>query len=171
MPSLGPLLKKLRRERGYSRPKVERLSQQHFPDRQSCHVSVACLRRLEDGRAKNTDALRLRALANIYQISTAQLLDAGDVFNRAYAISITLQQCPEAVFELLSASPQIERARQVMDWLEAKDIQAEFFFNHLMNLNDESLALLQRLLVSLSVGETKTRAASRQQVGATQDTN
>jgi transcriptional regulator with XRE-family HTH domain len=152
MTTLGNLLKKLRQERGCSRRWIERRSQELYPEDKRHHLSHTYLRQLEEGIQQNPNPLKLKTLANIYSIDTRELLAAAGILDAGRAVGQSVQQ-PGAVEDALQAPAQTDKARQVMDDLKDKGIQAEYFFNHLMNLNDESLQLIQRLMVQMSTQE------------------
>jgi transcriptional regulator with XRE-family HTH domain len=146
MAKLGMLLKQIREEKDRSKRWVERRSKDLYPEERERHISHTYLRQLEAGTQRRPNPLKLQTLAEVYQVEYRQLLAAVGYLEE--------EEEKEAVGEDLDGigdRTRAELARKLFARLERQEIRPEYFLNAVLNLSEESLSIVHRLITTLSV--------------------
>lgn len=153
MSALGRHLRQLRQQRDRSRRWVERQSRIRYPAEKERHISHSYLRQIEEGLRERPNPMKLQTLAEIYAVDYHELLAVAGYLKRE------AHDPPAAEPDPGQADQQPHRALvdQATEWLEGNGIRSEYFLRSLTGLSKESLALVSRLVTTLSIQEKQLK--------------
>jgi transcriptional regulator with XRE-family HTH domain len=149
MNQLGVYLKHVRNQQSRSRLWAERQSRAFYPDEKKRQISHSYLRRIEEGVQDKPHPLKLHTLAELYGVDYRKLFALAGYLESASFI--------EDIVPPARTHSQIALAEKTIEFLESKGIHSAYFLNSLMELSDESLHLLNRLLTTWSLQERQLR--------------
>lgn len=137
MQKLGKYLKKLREEHGYSKRHVENISKQLYTNDRKRQLSNVYLIKLEEGAYQAPSPHKLKSLAEIYKVDYQHLME--------------LAQYVEDEDE------EDDLFQQVKKHLNENGINGDYFMKGILDLSEESLALLNRTLSLMAIQEKQIK--------------
>lgn len=158
MSDLGLYLKQLRQQRDRSRRWVERQSRQRYSAERERQISHSYLRQLEEGVRERPNPLKLQTLAEIYEVDYEQLLARAGYLEPAGS-----RRSLAAVLPATQPSVSAELLTEVTRCLDEHGVHPEYFLRSLTGLSRNSLALVSRLVTTLSIQESQPRRAGQQE--------
>ena len=153
MSILGDSIRQLRTQQDRSRRWVERRSREMYPEQKDRQISHSYVQHLEEGRREKPSPLKLQTLAKILEG------DYGELMRQAGYLTPGNEFMDDT--RSPTVSPQTALAESLFTWLKARHTTPDYFIQNLMALSDESLAIVTRLVTSLSVQERRLRRESR----------
>jgi len=131
-----------------------------YPEEKERHISHSYLRRIEEGLQEKPSPLKLQTLAELYGVDYRKLLAIAGYLDSGLPVE-------EGEIEHTARSEvqsKLELAEKMIEWLEGKGIHSAYFMSSVIELSDESLHLLNRLLTMLSLQERQLRKQAVEQL-------
>jgi transcriptional regulator with XRE-family HTH domain len=141
MEKLGKHLKQVRNRKNLSMRQVEQLSKKLCPKDKRQQVSHTYLRKLEGAEYQAPSPFKLKSLATIYELDFHSLMKLAN-------------------YIILEEDEQI--LKQLKNHLSEMDVNPDYFIKALLELSEESMALVNR---TVSIMATQERELKKKEIG------
>lgn len=141
MQKLGKHLKQLREEHGFSKRHVESLSKQLYPKDKRRQLSNVYLIKLEEGAYQAPSPFKLKSLAQIYKVDYQSLMQLAQYVEEE--------------------DDEDELFLKVKSHLNDNGVNGDYFLKGILDLSEESLAILNRTLSLMAIQEKQIKAKEK----------